>query len=73
MSEETAKSLTATGVPEVFNAAGFTAALVSEVMLSPGNGVLLLPKWGFGVVVEMPFGENGGRSPIEKDGNLFFF
>ena len=57
--EETAKSI---------SAARLTAAGVTEVMLLLGNGVLLLLEWGFEVVVEIPIGESGGRSPIEKDG-----
>ena len=34
--------------------------------------MLLLSEWGFEVVVEIPIGENGEQSPIEKDDNLFF-
>ena len=34
--------------------------------------MLLLSEWGLEIVVEIPIGESGGQSPIEKDGNLFF-
>ena len=37
------------------------------------KGVLLLSEWGFEVVVEIPIGEIGRQSPIEKHGKLFFF
>ena len=30
-------------------------------------------RMGFEVVVEIPIDESGGRSPIEKDGKIFFF
>ena len=71
-SEQTAKSISAAGVSEVPEAVGFTAAWVSEVMLLPGKGVLLLSEWGFQVVVEIPIGESGTQSPIKEGGNLFF-
>ena len=48
-SEETAKSISAAGVSKVSEAAGFTAAWVSEL---PGKGVLLLSEGGFEVVVD---------------------
>ena len=56
-SEESAIPILAAGVSEFSEAAGFTAAWVSEL---PGKGVLLLSEWEFEVVVEIPIGENGG-------------
>ena len=69
-SEETAKSISAAGVSEVSEAAGCIAALVSELT---GKAVLLLFVWEFELVVEIPIGESGGQSPLEKNGILFFF
>ena len=61
-SQETSKSIPAAGVSEVSEAAGFTAAWISEVS---GKGVLLLSEWEFEVVDEIHIGESGGQSPIE--------
>ena len=71
-SEETTESISAAGVSEVSRTSTFTEEGVSELMLLLMKGVLLHSELGFEEVVEIPFGESGGQSPIERDGKLFF-
>ena len=65
-SEESVKSISAAAVSEVSEEARFTAVGVSEVMLFLMKGVLLLSECGFVEVVEIPIGESGELSPMEK-------